>query len=191
MKKGLQQGRRIWEDLSYLRFGSSPSVVIFRQIMSSRLWSRRVHTGVEGTALQRFLPTIKEFGGEGDEESASVCDNGGSMTLEMKVEVPEPREGDRSPEQTTGSSRLTRWRWKSGGKFTGSGNLSWLDWMISSWLRPRSFTRETSDRTAGREGQMMTCCTRVLVGRRSALYGEVLTHLSGRVNPEAFGDGSG
>ena len=39
------------EGRSYPRVRSSSSVAIFCQIMSSRTSSRRMHTGVEGTAL--------------------------------------------------------------------------------------------------------------------------------------------
>ena len=53
--------------------------------MSSRTWSRRVHVGVEGAASQTFLPTIEEIDEEGNEESASVCDGGGSTILPEKM----------------------------------------------------------------------------------------------------------
>ena len=60
---------------------------IFRQILSSQTWSRRlVRASMEGAAPQFFLSTIKE----GDEESVSVCYGGGSMVLRAKVEIPEP-----------------------------------------------------------------------------------------------------
>ena len=52
--------------------------------MSSRTRSRRVHTGVEGEAFQRFPPTTKEVGEKGDEGSTLVCDGGGSMALQVK-----------------------------------------------------------------------------------------------------------
>ena len=42
---------------------------IFQPIMSSRTRSRRVHTGVEGAALQSFLTTTKKGDEEGDEKS--------------------------------------------------------------------------------------------------------------------------
>ena len=55
--------------------------------MSSFTRSQRVHTGVEGAALQFFLSTIKGVDEEGDKESMSVCDGGGPMTLQMKVKL--------------------------------------------------------------------------------------------------------
>ena len=51
-----------------------------------------MHTGVERAASQCFLPTITED----DEESMSVCNERGSITLQVKVEVPEPRARDMS-----------------------------------------------------------------------------------------------
>ena len=55
------------------------------QILSMRMWSRRVHAGVKGAAPQSFLPTNEE----GDEESVSMYD-GGTMIFQRKVELPEP-----------------------------------------------------------------------------------------------------
>ena len=52
---------------------------IFHQIMSSRTWSRRVLAGVKEAEPQSILPTIEEVDEEGDEESTSMCDGGGSM----------------------------------------------------------------------------------------------------------------
>ena len=87
---GMQQGQRILKGWSYPRVGSSPSVAIFHQIMSSRTWSRRGHAGVEGAAPQSILPTIEEFDEKVDGESTSIWDGRGSMILQRKVEVPEP-----------------------------------------------------------------------------------------------------
>ena len=56
-----------------------------------------MHTGVEGGALQSFLPTTKEGDDKGDEESASMCDSGGPMALQVKGFVQEPIAGDMLP----------------------------------------------------------------------------------------------
>ena len=50
-------------------------------IISSCTRSRRVHTDVEGAALQSHLPATKGGEEEGDEESVSVFDGGGPMAL--------------------------------------------------------------------------------------------------------------
>ena len=63
-----------------------------------------MHAGVEGAAPQSFLPTIKE----GDEESASMCEGGGAMILQSKLEIPEPIVRGMSPEQSTGTRRSER-----------------------------------------------------------------------------------
>ena len=54
-----------------------------------------MHAGVKGAAPQSFLPMNEE----GDKESASVYNGGGSMILQRKVEMPEPIARDMSPEQ--------------------------------------------------------------------------------------------
>ena len=54
-------------------------------------------TGVEGAVLQFFLPTIKEFDEEGNKESVSVYDGGGTMALQVKVNIPELIAGDMPP----------------------------------------------------------------------------------------------
>ena len=72
MYQGMTKGQRIWKGRSYPRVGTSPSVAIFRQIMSRRTWSRRVYAGVEEAGPQSSLPTSEE----GDEES--MCDSGGT-----------------------------------------------------------------------------------------------------------------
>ena len=56
-------------------------------IMLSRTRSRRVHKGVEEAASLSYLPTAKEGGEEGGEESTSVCDGGESMALQVKVDL--------------------------------------------------------------------------------------------------------
>ena len=96
-------GRRIWEGRPYPRVGSSPSVAIFRQIMSTRTWGRRVGAGVKRAAPQSFLPTNGEGSEEGvsmcDEESVSMCDGGGTMIFQMKMELLEPRAKGMPPKQ--------------------------------------------------------------------------------------------
>ena len=67
---------------------------------------------MEGAAPQTLPPTIRED----DEESASVCDDGGSMIFQVKVEIPEPIERSMSSEQKTGSRRWSRQRCKTGKK---------------------------------------------------------------------------
>ena len=54
---------------------------------------------MEGAAPQSFLPKIKNVDQEGDEESALECNGGGSMPLQVKVEIPEPTAGEISPEE--------------------------------------------------------------------------------------------
>ena len=54
-----------------------------------------MHAGVEGAAPQSSLPTNEE----GDEESVSMCDGGGAMIFQRKVELPEPIAKGMSPEQ--------------------------------------------------------------------------------------------
>ena len=71
----MQQDRRSWKGRSYSSVGSSPSAVIFHQIMPRRTWSRRVHVGVEGEAPQSSLPTNEEV----DKESVSMFDGGGTI----------------------------------------------------------------------------------------------------------------
>ena len=50
---------------------------------------------------------IKGGDEKGDEESASVCDSGGAMTLLVKVDIPEPIVGGMRPEPKTGSRQWT------------------------------------------------------------------------------------
>ena len=69
--------------------------------MSSRTRSQRGHTSVEGAAFQMFPSTTKEVGEKGDEESMLVCDGGGSMALQVKMDMQEPITGDISPELNT------------------------------------------------------------------------------------------
>ena len=74
------------------------------QIMSSRTRSRWVHTGVEGSALQRFLPTIIEGDEEGDGANVLVYGGGDPMALQVKVDILESRVGDmRHRNRKTGS----------------------------------------------------------------------------------------
>ena len=54
-----------------------------------------MHAGVKEAAAQRFPPTNEE----GDEKSVSMCDGGGVMILEGKVEIPEPIARGMSSEQ--------------------------------------------------------------------------------------------
>ena len=45
-----------------------------------------MHAGVKAAAPQRYLPT----NGDGDEESVSMYDGGGTMVFKRKMELPEP-----------------------------------------------------------------------------------------------------
>ena len=117
-------------------------------VMSSRTWSQRVHTGVEGAAPQRFPLTLKEGDKEINERNTSVCDGEGSFALQVKVGIPKPIAEGISPEQKTGSSRWTHWRRKSGGKLEGIQSARWVDRIIFLWLGLRYVTRESSNRTA-------------------------------------------
>ena len=110
------------KDAAELTDSGGPVVPAFRKltisgnlppIMPSRTRSRRVNTGVEGAALQSFLLTTKE----GDEESTSVCDGGGPMALQVKVDIQQSIVGDMLPEsknrkQATDSPELEEW-WKA------------------------------------------------------------------------------
>ena len=58
-----------------------------------------------------------------DEESASMCDGGDPIVLQVNVEIPEPITRDMSAEQKTGRKRWSGQEWKSGGKLRGSGNV--------------------------------------------------------------------
>ena len=84
--------------------------------MSLRTCSRRVQIRVEGAVPQNCLPPTEEVDEEGDEESASICDGGGSMGLQVKMEIPNFLAGDMSLEQKTDSRLWTRQIWTSGGK---------------------------------------------------------------------------
>ena len=54
-----------------------------------------MHAGVEGGAPQSSLPTNEE----GNEESLSMCDGGGTVFFQRKVELPDPIVRGMSPEQ--------------------------------------------------------------------------------------------
>ena len=59
-------------------------------ILSSRTRSRSPHAGVEGAALHCFLPTI-EVEEEYGVEDTLACDDGGQMTMQATLDIPEPR----------------------------------------------------------------------------------------------------
>ena len=59
-------------------------------ILSSCTRSRRPSTGVEGEALNCFLPTI-EAEEENGVEDALACDDGGQMAMQATLDTPEPR----------------------------------------------------------------------------------------------------
>ena len=54
-----------------------------------------MHVDVEGAAPQSSLPTNEE----GDEESLSMCDGGGTMIFQRKMELRESIARGMSPEQ--------------------------------------------------------------------------------------------
>ena len=76
MKQVLQQGRNIWggPDVPALQkltiSGNRPPIT------PSHTRNRRMYTGVEGTAFQSFLPTIKKVDEEDDEECVSLFGHG-------------------------------------------------------------------------------------------------------------------
>ena len=59
-------------------------------ILSSRTRSRRPHTGVEGAALDCFLPAI-EAEEENGVEDALASDDGGQMAMQATLDILEPR----------------------------------------------------------------------------------------------------
>ena len=65
-----------------------------------------MHTGVEGEALQSFLPTTKGGDEEGDEENTSVFDSGGPMALQVKVDIQQSIAGERPLEDNEGVIKL-------------------------------------------------------------------------------------
>ena len=69
-----------------------------------------MHAGVEGAAPQSSLPTNEE----GDKESVSMCDGGGTMIFERKVELPEPIKryvtGAVSQQQAMNALEMEEWR---------------------------------------------------------------------------------
>ena len=54
-----------------------------------------MHAGVEEEPAQSSLPTNEE----GDEDSVSMCDGGGTMTFKRKVELLKPISTAMSPTQ--------------------------------------------------------------------------------------------
>ena len=54
-----------------------------------------MHVGEKGAAPQSFLPANEE----GDEKNVPMCDGGGTINLQRKVEIPEPIARDMPPEQ--------------------------------------------------------------------------------------------
>ena len=63
--------------------------------MLKRTLSGRVHAGVQGAVPQSSLMTNEE----GDEESMSMCDGGGAVICQRKVELPKPMARGMPPEQ--------------------------------------------------------------------------------------------
>ena len=74
-------------------------------ILSSRTRSRRPHTGVEGKALHCFLPAI-EAEVENGVKDALACDDGGQMTMQATLDIPEPR----NRRQAMESPEWDKWR---------------------------------------------------------------------------------
>ena len=64
-----------------------------------------MHAGMEGEALSSFMVTVERVDGRCDQKSASVCDGGGSIILQRKVEITEPIIEGIPPERQTGSRR--------------------------------------------------------------------------------------
>ena len=74
-------------------------------ILSSRTRRRRPHTGVEGEALNCFLPAI-EAEEENGVEDALASDNGGMMAMQATLDIPEPR----NRRQAMESQEWDEWR---------------------------------------------------------------------------------
>ena len=169
-------------------------------IMSSRTRSQRVHTGVEGAALQSLLRLTKGGDEEGDEGSTSVYDGGGPKALQMKVDTQQSIVGDIPPEpknrkQTMHSSEWDEWRKAEEVEMHGivencvnNQAARPKDKLVVGTIMPCKKKDWTGRR--GREVQGSTCRSRVLASRRGARHGKVLTHPSGHANPNAFGNGS-
>ena len=74
-----------------------------------------MHTGVERAALQSLLQAAKGGDEEGEEESTSVCDSGGRMALQVKVDIQQSVAGGMPSEpekqkQAMYSSEWEEWR---------------------------------------------------------------------------------
>ena len=65
-------------------------------MMSSSTSSCRVHAGVKGAAPQSIFLTNDED----DSILVSMCDGGGKMIFQRKVDIPEPIARDISPESS-------------------------------------------------------------------------------------------
>ena len=125
-------------------------------------------------------------------EDALACDDGGQMAMQATLAIPEPR----NRRQAMKSPEWDEWR-----KAEETEMLGMVENCVYKQVaRPKDKlvigTKMLSKRTnwAGRQGrevQVPTCRTRVLAGGRCTLHGNVLAHASDRVNPDAFGDGSG
>ena len=130
--------------------GGLAILALRKLIVSGNLPPNNVISHMESTGAHRCgrSSNAKVSADEaGDEESALVYDSGGLMVLQVKVEILKTIPGDTQPENKTGSRRQTLPRWKSGGKLGGSENARWLNRMTSSWLGPKCFAKERSDRT--------------------------------------------
>ena len=55
----------------------------------------------EKSSVSKFPSTTKEVGEKGDEERTLAWDGGGSMTLQVKVDIQEPIAGDIPPKLNT------------------------------------------------------------------------------------------
>ena len=160
-------------------------------ILSSRTRSRRPHTGVEGETLHCFLPTI-ETEEENDVENALACDDRGQMAMQATLDIPEPR----NRRQAMESPEWDEW-WKA----EETEMLGMVENCVYKQVaRPKDKlvvgTKMLYKPNIGQDGKVekykcRACRSMVLVGGRCTLNGKVLTHASDRVNPDAFGDGSG
>ena len=138
-----------------------------------------------------FLPAI-EAEEENGVEDALACDDGGQMTMQATLDIPEPR----NRRQAMKSQEWDEWR-----KAEETEMLGMVENCIYKQVaRPKDkhvvgtkmlYKRKNRTGRQGREVQVSTCRSRVLAGGRCALQGKVLAHASNRVNPDAFGDGSG
>ena len=165
--------------------------------MESRTTSRKAYTGVKGAALHSFLPTIDEAGEEDDGDDVMVCDNGGAMAMQVTLDLPEPTAGDIEPEPKNRQQAMKSTEWSAWGKaeeteMRGMVKKSVYEQVVRPKDKLVDGTKMLYKRKVGEDGTVEKYkCRLVAQGGRGTLHGKVLTHTSGRVDSDAFSDGSG